>query len=51
MPRTSGQAIVISSIGMTPMTLSAGVIENLMVRIRPIPDSGLPPTNQKNMFL
>ena len=47
MPRTSGEAIVASSIGMSPTTLSVGVIENLMVRIRPIPNSGPPPTNQK----
>ena len=47
MPRTSGEAIVTSSIRMTPMTLSAGLIENLMVGIRPIPASGLPPTNEK----
>ena len=37
MPRTSGEMIVTSSIGMTPTPLSVGVIENLMVRIRPIP--------------
>ena len=47
MPRTSGEAIVTSSIGMTPMTLSTGAIENPMVLIRPIPDSRLPSTNQK----
>ena len=47
MPRTSGEVIVTSSIGMTPMTLSVEMIENLMVRIGPIPDSGPPPTNQK----
>ena len=47
MPRTSGEVIVTPSIGMTPMALSVGVIENPMVRIRPIPDSGPPPTNQK----
>ena len=47
MPRTSEEVIVTSSIGMILMTLSAGVIENPMVRIKPIPDSGLPPTNQK----
>ena len=47
MPRKSGETIVASSIGMTPMTLSVGVIENPMVRIRPIPDSGPSPTNQK----
>ena len=32
---------------MTPTTLSVGVIENPMIRRRPIPDNGLPPTNQK----
>ena len=47
MPRISGEAMVTSSIGMTPTTLSAGVIENPMVRTRPVPDNGLPPTNQK----
>ena len=47
MPRTSEEAIVTSSIGMTPTTLSAGVIENLMVEIRPIPDSGSTSTNKK----
>ena len=39
--------IVTSSIGTTPTTLSVGVIENRMVGIRPIPDSGLPSPNQK----
>ena len=38
-PRTSGETIVTLSIGMTPVTLSAGVIEDLMGRIRPIPGS------------
>ena len=47
MPRTNGEAIVTSSIGMTPVSLSVGVIENPMVRMRPIPDSGLLPTSQK----
>ena len=47
MPRTSGEVIVTSSIGMTPTTLSVGMIENPMVGIRPIPDSGPPSTNQK----
>ena len=32
---------------MTPTTLSTGVIENLMIRVRPIPDNGPPSTNQK----
>ena len=47
MPRTSGEVIVTSSRGMTPTTLSTGVIENPMVRTRPIPDNGLPSNNQK----
>ena len=47
MPRISGEVIVTSSIGMTLTTLSAGVIGNPMVGIRPIPDSGLSSTNQK----
>ena len=50
MPRISGEAIVTSSIGITPTTLSVGVIENSMVRVRPIPDSGPPSTNQKECF-
>ena len=45
MPRTSGEAMVTSSIGMSPVSLSVGVIE--MVRIRHIPDFGLLPTSQK----
>ena len=47
MPRTSREMIVTPSIGTTPMALSVGVIENQMVRIRPIPDSGPSSTNQK----
>ena len=47
MPRTSGEATATSSIGVTPVSLSVGVIENLMVRIKPIPDSGLLPTSQR----
>ena len=47
MPRTSGEVITTSSRGMTPTTLSVGVIENLMVRVRPISDSRPPPTNQR----
>ena len=47
MPRTSEEAIVTSSTGMTPTTLSAGAIKNLMVEVRPIPDSGPTSTNQK----
>ena len=47
MPRTNGEAVVTSSIGLTPATLSAGVIENPMARTRPTPDNGLPSANQK----
>ena len=47
MPRTSGEVITTSSIGMTPATLNAGVMENLMVGVRPISDSGPPLTNQR----
>ena len=47
MPKTSGEAMVTSSNGTTPATLSVGVIENLMVRVRSISDSGPPPTNQR----
>ena len=47
MPRTSGEAIVTSSIGMNPTTLSVGVIENPMDGVRPIPDSGPTSSNQK----
>ena len=47
MPRTSGEVIVTSSIGITPTTLSVGAIEYSMVGVRPIPDSGQPSTNQK----
>ena len=47
MPRISGEAIVTSSIGITPTALSVGAIENSMIGVRPIPDSGLPSTNQK----
>ena len=49
MPRTSGEVIATSSKGMTPMSLSVGVIENLMFRIRPIPDSGPLPISQKDV--
>ena len=45
MPRSSGEAIATSSIGMTPVTLSVGMTENPMVRIKPIPDSGPLPTD------
>ena len=47
MPISSEEAIATSSIGMTPVSLSAGMTENPMVRIRPIPDSGLLLPGQK----
>ena len=47
MPRLSGEAIATSSIGMTPVSLSVGMTENLKVRIKPIPNSGPLPTGQK----
>ena len=47
MPRTSEEAIVTSSIGMTPTTLSVGAMKNPMVEVRPIPNSGPTSTNQK----
>ena len=39
MPKSVEEAIAISSIGMTPVTLSVGMTENPMVMIRPTPDS------------
>ena len=47
MPRTSGEVMVTTSIGLTPTTLSVEVIENPMIRTRSIPDSGPTSTNQK----
>ena len=47
MPKSGEEAIVTSSIRMTPVTLSAGMTENPMVRIRPTPDRGQLPPNQK----
>ena len=46
-PRTSGEMITTSFIGVTPATLSARVMENPMVGVRPISDSGQPLPNQK----
>ena len=46
MPTTSGETMVTTFKGMTPATLSVGVIENLMARTRPIPDN-LPSANQR----
>ena len=50
MPRTNGEVITTSSIGMTPTTLSVGVMENPMVVVRSISDSGPPLTNQREYF-
>ena len=47
MPRMSGEAIVTSSMGMTPVYSNVGMTENLMGRIKPIPDSGLLPIGWK----
>ena len=47
MPRLGEEAIATSSLGITPVTLSVGMTENPMVRIRPTPDSGLLPPGQK----
>ena len=47
MSRTSEETMVTSSAGMSPVTLSAGVIENPMARTRPTPDNGLTSTSQK----
>ena len=47
MPRTSGDVVTTSSIGITPTTLSAGVIANPMVEVRPTFDSGPLHTNQR----
>ena len=40
MPRTNGEVITTPSIGMMPATLSVGIMENPMVEVRPISDSG-----------
>ena len=50
MPRTSGEVITTSAIGMAPATFSVGVMENPMVEVRPFSDSGPPPTNQREHF-
>ena len=49
MPRTGGDVITTSSIRVTPATLSVGVMENMMVGVRPISDSRPPLTNQKEL--
>ena len=51
MPRISGEAIVTSSIGITPTTLSVAAIENPMVGIRPILTVDHHPLIKRNVFL
>ena len=46
-PRTSGEVVTTSSIGMTPTTLSAEVIANPMVKVRPAFANGPLHTNQR----
>ena len=49
MPKSGEEVIATSSIGIPPVTLSMGMIENPMVRVRPrhTPDSGQLPPNGK----
>ena len=51
MPKTKGETISTSLIGMTPAALSAGVIENLMGRTRPILTMDYHLLIRRNMFL
>ena len=51
MPRTSGEVTTASSIGMTPTTLSAGVMTNSMVEVRPNSDSGPCTLIKESVFL
>ena len=46
-PRMSGEVVTTSSIGMTPTTLSAGVIAKPMVEVRPTFDNGQLHANQR----
>ena len=51
MPKLGEDTIAISSIGMTPVVLSAGITEDSMVSKRPIPDSGSLLSGWKEIFL
>ena len=53
MPKSGEEVIAASSIGIPPATLSAGMTENPMVRVRPrhTPDSGQLSPTRKNMSL
>ena len=46
-PSTSGEVVTTSSIGITPTTLSTGVIAKPMIEVRPTFDSGPLHTNQR----
>ena len=47
MPKSGEEAIATSSMGIPPLTLSVGMTENPMLRVRHTPDSGLLPPNWK----
>ena len=51
MPKSGEEVIATSSIGIPPATLSVGMTENPMVRVRPrhTPDSGQLPPKQKHV--
>ena len=46
-PRTSGEVVTTSSIGITPTTLSTGVIANPVIEMRPTFNNGPLHTNQR----
>ena len=46
-PRISGEVVTTSSIGITPTTLSAGVMANPMIEVRPTFNNGPLHTNQR----
>ena len=46
-PRTSGEVVTTSSMGLTPTTLSTGMIVNPMIEVRPTFNNGPLHTNQR----
>ena len=50
-PRTSGEVVTTTSIGITPTTLSTGVIANPMIEVRPTFNNGPLYTNQREDVL
>ena len=48
-PRTSGEVIITSSTGITPTTLSVGVIANPMIEVRPTSNCGPLHTKQREL--